>query len=181
MIEKENFHVITGGPGAGKSSLLESLALKGYHFIPETARQIIKERIASGLSPRPDPATFAQSIFDKDLANFISNSDLASTIFFDRSMLDSAWQIFNADKPAYNHIENVLLQYRYSKNVFIAPPWKEIYINDSERDHTFEESIEIYQALKEWYTQHQYEIVVLPKSTIEERVTFILKNLMHAQ
>jgi hypothetical protein len=42
--------------GGGKTSLLENLATHGYNFIPETARQIMKERLAKGLAPRPDPA-----------------------------------------------------------------------------------------------------------------------------
>ena len=29
-----------------------------------------------------------------------------------------------------------LLKYRYSSKVFVLPPWKEIYVNDAERDHT---------------------------------------------
>ena len=71
---KHNFYIITGGPGGGKTSLLESLASKGYNCIPETARQIIKERLSKGLTPRPDAKTFAREIFDQDWKNFISNS-----------------------------------------------------------------------------------------------------------
>ncbi len=52
---KHNFYVITGGPGGGKTCLLESLASMGYNYIHDTARQIIKERLAKGLTPRPDP------------------------------------------------------------------------------------------------------------------------------
>jgi predicted ATPase len=75
---KKNFYVITGGPGAGKTSVLEYLAAKGYSYVPETARQIIKERLSKGLTPRPDPKTFAEEIFNKDWKNFNSNSDSLS-------------------------------------------------------------------------------------------------------
>ena len=176
-MQRENFYVITGGPGAGKTSLLDSLASKGFSCIAETARQIIKERLSKGLPPRPDPQTFAQGIFDNDYLNFTRNSKLNSTLFFDRSMLDSAWQLFKANRATYGAIKNFIIQNRYNKRVFFAPPWKEIYTPDSERDHTYEESIEIYGELKQWYVQHQYEIIAIPKTTIEERVTFILKYL----
>jgi predicted ATPase len=171
---KNNFYVITGGPGGGKTALLENLASKGYKYIPETARQIIKERISKGLTPRPDPKTFAREIFTKDCANFISNSDLSSPLFFDRSFMDSAYQLYESDEAGYNKIKEVHLKNRYNNKVFITPPWKEIYQNDAERDQTFEKAIEVYERLDEWYRQHDYDIVVLPKDTIENRTNFIL-------
>jgi predicted ATPase len=97
-LTKNNFYVITGGSGAGKTRLLEKLASMGYNYIPETARQIIKERLAKGLTPRPDPGTFAQQIFDEDWKNFVSNSDLSSLLFFDRSFLDSACMLFDSSR-----------------------------------------------------------------------------------
>ena len=47
---KDNFYIITGGPGGGKTSLLEFVAAKGFVYIPETAREIIRERLSKGLS-----------------------------------------------------------------------------------------------------------------------------------
>jgi len=172
-----NFYVITGGPGGGKTSLLESLASKGYNFIPETARQIIKERLSNGLTARPGPRTFAQQIFDKDWTNFISNSDLSSLLFFDRSFMDSAWQLFSCDTVGYNKIKDTHLKNRYNNKVFITPPWKEIYHSDTERNQSFEESIVVYTRLEEWYREHDYDVVVLPKDTIENRAKFILSQV----
>jgi predicted ATPase len=174
---KNNFYVITGGPGAGKTSLLENLALKGYNYIPETARQIIKERLSKGLSPRPDPGRFAQQIFDQDWNNFISNSHLSSLLFFDRSFMDSACMLFESGKDSYNKIRNSHLTHRYNNKVFITPPWKEIYRNDTERDQSFEQSIEVYERLEKWYKGHAYNVIVLPEDTIENRTNFILGEI----
>lgn len=174
---KNNFYIITGGPGAGKTSLLENLALQGYRCIPETARQIIKERLSKGMSPRPDPARFAQQIFDQDLNNFISNSRLSDLLFFDRSFMDSACMLFESDKDSYDKILNSHLTNRYNNKVFITPPWKEIYRNDTERDQSFDESIEVYERLEKWYKEHDYHVIVLPKDTIENRTNFILREI----
>ena len=174
---RHNFYIITGGPGAGKTSLLENLALQGYHYIPETARQIIKERLSKGLSPRPDPARFAQQIFDQDLINFISNSRLSHLLFFDRSFMDSAWMLFESDKESYDKIRHSHLTNRYNNKVFITPPWKEIYRNDTERDQSFDESIEVYERLEKWYKEHNYNVIVLPTDTIENRTNFILREI----
>jgi len=171
---KHNFYIITGGPGGGKTSLLENLATHGYSFIPETARQIMKERLAKGLAPRPDPSTFAQQIFELDWKNFVSNSDLSSLLFFDRSFMDSACMLFDSDLNSYENIRDTYMANRYNNMVFITPPWKEIYRTDDERDQSFEQSIEVYKRLAKWYKEHDYDMVILPKDTIENRTKFIL-------
>ena len=160
---KNNFYIISGGPGSGKTSLLEALALMGYSYIPETARQIIKDRLSKALSPRPEPNIFAQEIFAKDLENYIANSGSSSVIFFDRSLLDSSCMLFDSDKNEYNKIEGYVLNHRYNQKVLLTPPWQEIYSTDSERDQTFQESIKVYKRLEAWYKFHGYEILNLPK------------------
>jgi predicted ATPase len=174
---KLNFYIITGGPGGGKTSLLETLASKGYDYIPETARQIIKERLSKGLTARPDAKTFATEIFDRDWKNFISNSNLSALLFFDRSFIDSACMVFDSDISTYDKIKDTHLSNRYNNKVFITPPWQEIYCNDAERDQSFEQSIEVYQRLQNWYEEHDYDVVILPKDTIESRVKFILAQV----
>jgi predicted ATPase len=174
---KRNFYVLTGGPGGGKTSLLECLASKGYAYVGETAREIIKERLSQGLTPRPDPKTFAEQIFARDWANFISNSD-SSILFFDRSFMDSACLLFEADSEAYNKIRDTHLNNRYNNTVFLTPPWREIYRNDTERDQSFDEAVRVYQRLEKWYRKHRYHIAVLPKDTVENRATFILDQVI---
>jgi predicted ATPase len=53
---------VTGGPGAGKTSLLEGLELRGYAIVAEVTREIIADRKARRLSPRPSPIEFANAI-----------------------------------------------------------------------------------------------------------------------
>ncbi|HET9824032.1 MAG TPA: AAA family ATPase, partial [Chitinophagaceae bacterium] len=170
---KENFFVITGGPGGGKTSLLTFLASKGYDYVPEAAREIIRERLSRGLSPRPAPAAFAQQMFTKDFDNYITNSNRTSLLFFDRSFLDSASLLYDSDLSGYEKIKNSHLINRYNQKVFITPPWEQIYCTDSERDQTFQQSIEVYNKIYSWYAEHQYNLVVIPKATLENRAAFI--------
>ncbi|WMS43739.1 AAA family ATPase [Acuticoccus sp. MNP-M23] len=44
----DHFLVVTGGPGAGKTSLITELARRGFYTIPESGRAIIRKEIASG-------------------------------------------------------------------------------------------------------------------------------------
>ena len=50
--------VVTGGPGGGKTTLLDALAARGHRVAPEAARRIIKKRLAAGL-PEAVPAATA--------------------------------------------------------------------------------------------------------------------------
>ena len=175
---KNNFFIITGGPGGGKTSLLESLAGQGFVIVPETARQIIRERLRNGLTPRPDPHEFARQIFETDLVNYTSHMNEMQIRFFDRSFLDSALMLFQDDRNYFESIVDHLITRRYNRKVFIAPPWKEIYRNDSERDQTFEEAVCIYEKLYPWYENNGYQLIVLPNESLETRMKFVLDHVL---
>ncbi|MFI5152694.1 MAG: AAA family ATPase [Chitinophagales bacterium] len=176
---RRNFYILTGGPGGGKTSLLNYLLTKGYPYIPETAREIIRHRLTNGLPPRPNPAEFARQMFSIDFDNYLSKAHLESLLFFDRSFLDSAYLLHDADLNAYKEIENTLVTNRYNQRVFVTPPWEEIYQTDSERDQTFAEAIEVYNKICSWYSKHNYEIIMIPNETIEIRSKFILEQVYH--
>jgi predicted ATPase len=60
-------HILTGGPGAGKTTLLGALASIGYATVEESARVIIAERHAAGMTPRPQANQFAREILRRDI------------------------------------------------------------------------------------------------------------------
>ena len=45
---RENFYIITGGPGSGKTSIIEALRKLGYHCVDEVGRKIIREQLLIG-------------------------------------------------------------------------------------------------------------------------------------
>lgn len=61
--------------------------------------------------------------------------------------------------------------------VFVLPPWKEIYLNDAERDHTFDHAEAVHNITREWYRRCRYRLVEVPKVTVPERCTFVLQAL----
>jgi len=166
--------VVTGGPGGGKSTLLDALAERGYRIAPEAARRLIKERLAAGLPPRPDPVTFARAILDSDMEHYRAAADDDGIAFFDRGVLDALYMLDLESALSRDEIASHIQAFPYNDTVFLMPPWEAIYAMDSERDQTFEESVTVFEGMKRWYARWGYETVEVPRASVEARVSFIL-------
>ncbi|MBA2657340.1 MAG: AAA family ATPase [Tatlockia sp.] len=176
---KFNFFLFTGGPGAGKTTVLEELARLGYLVAPEVAREIIKNQHATGGNATHvgDRNTYSDLMFKQSLKDFQDRLSIKQIIFFDRGLPDlySYMNRFCGEVKA--EIIAAIAHYRYNPKVFLFPPWPEIYCHDTERKQDFQEAIETYVAVKEGYATCGYQMIEVPKSSIEKRVLFILKTL----
>lgn len=165
--------VVTGGPGGGKSTLLDALAERSCRIAPEAARRLIKERLAAGLSPRPDPVSFARAILDSDIQQYRAATGHDGIIFFDRGVLDALYMLDLESALSRDEIAKLVQAFPYNDTVFLLPPWEAIYAMDSERDQTFEESVAVFEGMKRWYARWGYQTVDVPRASVEARVSFI--------
>ena len=174
--------------------LLDELARRGHPYAPESAREVIRERLARGLSPRPEPAEFANEILRRDIEQYrgVAERNLAErggpglpepprgakgVHFFDRSILDALCMLDQLGLLPARDRDRYLTEYPYHSRIFLLPPWKEIYRTDSERDQTFAESVRVHDALREWYLRCGYEIVIVPPGPVAGRCDLVLKTL----
>jgi predicted ATPase len=171
---------ITGGPGAGKTTVLSRLRELGHPVVPESAREIISNRRADGLSARPPPLEFAQAIFKCDVERYRSVEGSTGTVFFDRSIVDSLGMLVEANGLPPADTRNILDRYPYHATAFILPPWREIYCTDSERDQTYEDSVRVCESLRNWYATCGYTLREVPEGTPDERCEFIMNSLRGA-
>lgn len=181
--------VVTGGPGAGKTVLLDELARRGYPYAPESARVIIRERLARGLSPRPEPAEFANEILRRDIEQYRGVSagqapgrrevpeGETRVHFFDRSILDALCILDRLGILSARERDRHVTEYPYHPQIFLLPPWEEIYRVDSERDQTFAESVRIHDTLRQWYLRCGYELVAIPPGPVADRCDLVLETL----
>jgi predicted ATPase len=116
-------------------------------------------------------------MFKTDYGNYLKHQNKPNYLFFDRSFLDSAALLAQIAAGKMEHVNDIINRYRYYNKVFIAPPWKEIYKNDAERDQLFEEAVQTYQMLTDWYLSKQYQLIILPLDDVDTRVKFILNEL----
>lgn len=166
--------VLTGGPGAGKTAILEALAQAGFYVAPDVARDIIRERLKAGLSRRPFPEEFGREMLKRDVFNYDEATRRGRATFFERGVGDSVAFLHIQGAISYSEAQSFMRQYRYDQPVFVLSPWQEIYTTDAERDQTFEESVKVFDEIVAWYQQFEYSVKEVPIGTIESRVSYIL-------
>src|SRR5437660_8880600 len=63
-----------------------------------------------------------------------------------------------------------------SSKVFVLPPWKAIYVNDAERDHTFEHAESVNSITQEWYRRCRYQLIEVPRFRLQSGVRMCCKR-----
>lgn len=169
--------VITGPPGAGKTTLLSELARRGHAIVEETARTVICERLARSEPPRPNPLSFALEILRRDEEKFHRVRPSAEWVFFDRSAVEALGMVHEASPLPAAELESRLSALRYHSEVFVLPPWEEIYVNDAERDQTFAEAIRVHGEIVAWYCACGYLTHEVPGMPVDQRADYVLRRL----
>ncbi len=181
-----NFYVLTGGPGVGKTSLINELQRRSYPVVPEIARELIKEQEQSGglALPWKDRESYKELMFERSLNSFKQAAKHFSgkqAVFFDRGFLDSLAYARLIQSPQTDHLEEAAQRFLYHPSVFILPPWPEIYTQDQERKQNWEEVIATHQQMMKTYEQVGYQLIEVPRIAVSERADFILKRLSNEQ
>jgi predicted ATPase len=172
------FVILSGCSGGGKSTLLSALRAKGFATIDEPGRRIVaQEQAADGAAlPWINMAAFAHRAIKMALEDRQHAASLPGWVFFDRSLIDaaSALKATTGDDGPLNTLKH---QHRYHARVFLTPPWPEIYQQDAERQHDLTAANEEYHRLLAIYPALGYEVVILPKASVEVRVGYVLAAL----
>jgi len=175
---KENYFIITGGPGMGKTSIIEALQVEGYTIVPESGRDIIRQQVANNghALPWADRAAFAELMFRQALADYRQHNTIKELVFFDRGIADTIGYLQLCDLPVLEEMKTMAQTLRSNNKVFITPPWAEIFGQDTERKQSFEEAVQTYEMMKKVYTGLGYTLITLPKASVPERARVILEN-----
>jgi len=176
----DRFVIISGCSGGGKSTLLAELHRRGHAVIEEPGRRIVLDEIKSNGSALPwvDLNAFLHRAIDLALEDRTAASAHDRWVFFDRGLIDAASGLQHlTGEPALASLGH---KHRYHRQVFLTPPWPEIYQKDSERRHDLDRAMTEYSQLLAAYPALGYEVLILPKVSVEERADFVLNNLHQA-
>lgn len=168
--------VVSGGPGAGKTTLLQEVERRGFCYAPEVARQIIQEQVLAGGDALPwaDQERYSRLMLERSISIYRQYTDKNSLVFFDRGIPDTLCYVRLTGIQLEDELLKACRTYRYSEKVFLAPPWREIYLGDSERKQTFEEAVRTYDLMAQTYEDCGYNVVELPRMSVGERAEFLL-------
>lgn len=166
----QRFTVLSGCSGGGKSTILEALAAQGFATVPEPGRRIV----SVAKNPLSNLA-FAQQAIALSLQDWEAAQTLPAPVFFDRGLVDATAAYAHATGSEPPEAQG--LGTRYGRRAFLVPPWPEIYQTDRERQHGFPDAVAEYDRLCVYFPLHGYEVVIVPKAPVPQRVAFILSHL----
>jgi len=171
--------VITGGPGTGKSAIINHLKSKGFLCYEEISRQVTLQARKDGIEQLflTKPLLFSKKLLEGRKQQYLNaTQESENVVFLDRGLPDVlAYMDFIGDDYPNQFIETCAThQYEY---VFVLAPWQEIFTSDSERYENFEQAIEIHHNLLKTYMRFGYQLIDVPFETIEKRSDFVLEVL----
>jgi len=171
--------VITGGPGTGKSSIINELKKRGHICFDEISRQVTLEARRKGIEQLflTEPLLFSELLLKGRLKQFYDADNYSGeTVFLDRGLPDvlAYMDYFDTNYPI--EFVETCQNNRYDQ-VFVLAPWQEIFVSDSERYENFEQAELIHKHLLNSYKNFGYDLFDVPFESIEKRTNFILDAL----
>ena len=169
--------IISGCSSGGKSTLLEELARRGHATVLEPGRRVVLDEQASGGNALPwaDVRAFVDRIVAVAKSDYAAATGNPGWTFFDRGLFDAVSALGVLNGTGIKH--ELLADYPYHGQVFLTPPWPEIYTTDGERKHGLAEAEAEYRRLLEEYPALGYEAIVLPKVSVSARADFVERTL----
>lgn len=171
--------VIIGGPGTGKSTIIDGLIDKGFCCYPEISRQVTLEAKKQGIEQLflENPLLFSELLLEGRKKQFKSAlEETQDVVFIDRGIPDVLAYMHYIGDSYPSHFDLACRENLYTK-IFILPPWKEIYESDEARYENFEQAQLIHDHLTETYLKYGYEPIEVPKDTLDKRILFILDEI----
>lgn len=169
--------LISGCSGGGKSTLLAELKNRGQSIVEEPGRRIVADEMRGTGQALPwvDLTAFALKAIALARSDLVSAQEAQGNVFFDRGLVDAAVALeFASGEPYTETLGDVL---HYSKTVFLAPPWPEIFLQDEERRHDLKTATEEFLQIESALVDLGYDIFQLPKVSATDRADFVLDTL----
>ncbi len=177
--ERRNFFVLTGASGSGKSSILAALSSLRYPCVEEVGRQVVRGQLATGgdATPWQDHRKFMELLLAGYIRAFESVAERSRPVFFDRGIPECLGHANELSAIEQAPFVAAAADYRYHPVVFFTAPWPEIYVNDAERRHPYEQGVAGHQAELAAYRAAGYRLAEVPRGPVSARAQFILSRV----
>ena len=170
-----NWHIITGAPSSGKTTLINLLAAAHYSIGPEVARDYIEHLLAESHT-LDDIYHGNKQLQRKILAMALKRErhlEKDKLFFFDRGTIDSLgyFQYYNLDAK---HVVEACQQKRYKK-IFFCHQLPVVYDSIRVEDNLSAKSIG--ELIYESYILMGYQLIELPAIPVEQRMEIIFNHI----
>lgn len=171
--------IVSGGPGSGKTTLVEALAAAGLRTMPEAGRAIIRDQQAIGGTALPwaDRAAFAELMLGWEMRSHGEALAGPGPVILDRGVPDVTGYLTLCGIEVPLHVRRAAELFRYRRQVFLAPPWRAIFTQDAERRQDFAEAEATFEVMARTYAAFGYEPILLPLAPVAERAAFLLGRI----
>jgi len=178
-VDAARLFVLTGGPGSGKTTLIEALAAAGVATSPEVGRAVIREQLALGGDALPwaDQRRFADLMVVREVAAHQAALARGAVTVLDRGVPDVVGFLRVSGLPVPAHIDAAARACRYNLRIFIAPFWPEIFTEDAERKQSPEVAEATFAVMVDTYRGYGYHLIEVPRVSVTERVAFIVDRI----
>jgi predicted ATPase len=178
MYARPTLVVLSGGPGAGKTTIINKLAQMGYDTVSESPTEVIKDEQAHG-NPRPWEkfVEFQQRILDLQVQKLSLISKKDGYIFCDRGTADGlAYYLHKKMTPSDLYVQTI--KNNPADIVFLVDYPPSNYSADIVRHEDVSEALELHEYIRQVYEDNLgYRIFRVNQASVDERVAFILNSL----
>jgi len=165
--------LITGCSSGGKTTLINALSTRGHLVVPEPGLRIVQDERASGGTALPwvDMSAFLWRALEMAKSDFAEMATCNRPVFYDRGLLDAAVGL----KILYSVplSETIGSDFPYAPRIILTPPWREIFAQNEDRQHSFESATCEYNNIHGAINELSCEVVILPLVDVAERVAFV--------
>lgn len=174
-------YIITGGPGSGKTAIVNDLAKRGYLITREAATDVIEEGLQQNIEApwmADDYHIKVSSLMAKKQEEIRNSKETVA--FFDRGHLDGITYILlqrrKLPSQVIEYVQAALNEGFFDKKVFFIENLG-FCEQAPNRTETLKEALEKARHIKQNYAALGYQIVSIPPGTIEQRSEWIIEQI----
>lgn len=174
-------YILTGTPGAGKTSLICNLAKQGFRVVHEAATDVIAQLQAKGIAEPWRDESFIDYVCNEQIRRESEvNTCNEGIVFFDRSPFCTLalchFLGFEISQALAIEIERLKAHNIYQKDVFFIENLG-FCEPTSARQITYEDTLKFEKLHEDVYKSTGHNLIKIEPGTIEQRTMRILKNL----